>query len=58
MHGAPPAPSARPDWEPERDAVAAVAPEATGRLAALDLNLRLQRLEVEAPQRERGLGLA
>jgi conjugative relaxase-like TrwC/TraI family protein len=43
----------------ERDAVAAIAPEATRRLEALDLSLRLQRLELaEAPQRPRGLGLA
>ncbi|MDP9070080.1 MAG: AAA family ATPase [Actinomycetota bacterium] len=42
----------------ERDAVAAVVPEATRRLEALELSLRLQRLEAEAPQRQRGLGLA
>lgn len=41
----------------ERGAVAAVAPEAH-RLEALDLSLRLQRLEVAPPQRGRGLGLA
>ncbi len=42
----------------ERGAVAAVAPEAAHRLEALDLSLRLQRLEVAPPPRGRGLGLA
>jgi conjugative relaxase-like TrwC/TraI family protein len=42
----------------ERDAVVAVAPEANGRLAALDASLLLQRVEVDAPERQRGLGLA
>ncbi len=42
----------------ERGAVAAVAPEAAHRLEALDLSLRLQRLEVAPRPRGRGLGLA
>jgi ATP-dependent exoDNAse (exonuclease V) alpha subunit len=42
----------------ERNAIAAMAPEATARLEALDVSLRPQRLEVDAPQRQRGLGLA
>jgi hypothetical protein len=42
----------------ERDAVVAGAPEANHRLAALDASLLLQRVEVDAPERQRGLGLA
>lgn len=41
----------------ERDAVAAMAPEANERLDALEASLRLQRVEVDAPERQRGLGL-
>lgn len=40
----------------ERDAVAAVAPDATRRLQTLDLSLRMTVLEVAPPQRGRTLG--
>lgn len=42
----------------ERGALAAVAPEATHRLEALDLALRLHALESGPPEQSRGLGLA
>jgi conjugative relaxase-like TrwC/TraI family protein len=42
----------------ERDAIATMAPDATRRFEALDASLRLQQLEADAPQRQRGLGLA
>lgn len=42
----------------ERDAVAAVAPDAIRRLETLDLSLHLQRLEVEPRQPGRSVGLA
>ncbi len=42
----------------ERDAIAAVAPDATGRLTALDMSLRLDALEAGRHEPRRGLGLA
>jgi hypothetical protein len=41
----------------ERDALAAVAPDATRRLEALDLSIRLDALEAGARPQSRGLGL-
>jgi conjugative relaxase-like TrwC/TraI family protein len=42
----------------ERDAIAAVAPDASGRLHALELSLRLDALQAERHRPGRGLGLA
>jgi hypothetical protein len=40
----------------ERDAVRAVAPDAVQRLSALDIQLRLERVEMRSSGRMRGLG--